>query len=122
MQRVFGADVPRVDAYAAELNQVWTNLIENARDAMDGHGTLRIVSRRDGDDIVVDFVDTGHGIADAVQARIFEPFFTTKDVGKGTGLGLDISRRIIVDRHHGEITFDSKPGSTTARVRFPISR
>jgi signal transduction histidine kinase len=120
VQRDFGSDVPHIDAYAAELNQVWTNLIENAKDAMEGHGTLRIATCRDGDDLVVDVIDSGHGIPADVQDRVFEPFFTTKDVGKGTGLGLDISRRIIVERHHGEITFDSKPGQTTARVRIPI--
>ena len=75
---------------------------------------------RDGDCIIVDFTDSGHGMASDVQERVFEPFFTTKDVGKGTGLGLDISRRIVVERHGGEITFDSVPGQTTARVRLPI--
>jgi signal transduction histidine kinase len=122
VDRAFGAEVPQIDAYAAELNQVWTNLIVNAIDAMGGTGTLRIATRHEGDDIVVDVVDSGHGIPTDVQERVFEPFFTTKEVGKGTGLGLDISRRIIVERHHGEITFDSKPGSTTARVSIPITR
>ena len=84
-------------------------------------GTLRISTRLDGQHVVVDIVDSGGGMPADVQARIFEPFFTTKDVGKGTGLGLDISRRIVVDRHHGDITFDSRPGSTTASVRLPIS-
>ena len=120
--REFAGDVPQIDAYAAELNQVWTNLIDNAVDAMDRAGTLRLVTRLDGDDIVVDVIDSGHGISPAVQERVFEPFFTTKDVGKGTGLGLDISRRIVAERHRGEITFDSMPGRTTARVRLPISR
>src|SRR6185295_5328831 len=105
----------------AELNQVWTNLIDNAIDAMDGKGTLRISTRREGDHLFVDFADTGHGMDSAVQERAFEPFFTTKDVGKGTGLGLDISRRIVAERHGGEITFDSHPGATIARVRLPLS-
>jgi signal transduction histidine kinase len=120
VQRDFDSDIPRVEVYPAELNQVWTNLIDNAIDAMDGKGTLRITTRREGDHLVIDFADTGHGMDTTVQERAFEPFFTTKDVGKGTGLGLDISRRIVVDRHRGEITFESQPGATTARVRLPI--
>ncbi|HEX3087704.1 MAG TPA: ATP-binding protein, partial [Ilumatobacteraceae bacterium] len=122
VQRDFGGDVPAIDAYAAELNQVWTNLIDNAIDAMDGHGTLRLSTHLDGGCIFVDIGDSGHGMPSAVQDRAFEPFFTTKDVGKGTGLGLDISRRIIVDRHGGEITFDSVPGETIAHVRLPVAR
>jgi signal transduction histidine kinase len=120
VQRDYGTDVPMVDAFPAELNQVWTNLIDNAVDAMEGRGTLRLATRRDGDGVVVAVSDTGHGMDAAVQARATEPFFTTK-VGKGTGLGLDISRRIVVERHHGEITFDSRPGATTVSVRLPVS-
>ena len=119
--REFG-DVPQVEVYAAELNQVWTNLFDNAIDAMDGEGTLRIVTSVDGDEAVVDVIDTGRGIDADVAARVFEPFFTTKDVGKGTGLGLDISRRIVVDRHGGDITLTSGPGGTTATVRLPVHR
>jgi signal transduction histidine kinase len=115
-------DLPQVQAYGAELNQVWTNLIDNAIDAMDGHGTLRVVTRRDDDHVVVDIADSGNGMTADVQARAFEPFFTTKDVGKGTGLGLDISRRIVVDRHGGDIGVDSSPGSTTITVRLPLRR
>lgn len=122
IERDFGADVPSFDAYAGELNQVWTNLIDNAIDAMDGHGTLRLSTRLDGSDVIVDISDSGHGMTGDVEARVFEPFFTTKDVGKGTGLGLDISRRIVADRHGGEISFDSAPGHTTVHVRLPISR
>jgi signal transduction histidine kinase len=122
IERDFGADVPSFDAYAAELNQVWTNLIDNAIDAMDGQGTLRLSTRLDGSDVVIDITDSGHGMPADVEARVFEPFFTTKDVGKGTGLGLDISRRIVAERHRGEITFDSVPGHTTVHVRLPISR
>jgi signal transduction histidine kinase len=122
IERAFDCDLPIVEAYAAELNQVWTNLIDNAIHAMAGDGTLRVATRREGDDIIVDIADTGHGMVPEVQARAFEPFFTTKDVGQGTGLGLDISRRIVTERHHGEITFDSRPGATTAHVRLPISR
>ncbi len=116
--RDYGADVPPIDAVAGELNQVWTNLIDNAVDAMAGHGTLRVSTRVDRDDVVVEIADTGSGLSDEAQKHAFEPFFTTKGVGKGTGLGLDISRRII-DRHHGEITIDSEPGRTVLRVRLP---
>ena len=119
--RAYGIDLPEVDVYAAELNQVWTNLIDNGIDAMEGRGTLRVATRRDGTDLVVEIIDSGPGIDRAVLHRVFEPFFTTKDIGKGTGLGLDISRPII-DRHDGVIEFDSRPGSTTARVRLPIAR
>ena len=98
---------------------MWTNLIDNAIDAMDGRGTLRISTRADDDDLVVEIADTGPGMPPEVQGRAFEPFFTTKDVGKGTGLGLDISRRIVVDRHHGRITIASKPGGTVLSVHLP---
>ncbi|MEV4264049.1 ATP-binding protein [Kribbella sp. NPDC049584] len=117
--REYGADVPRIDAFAGELNQVWTNLIDNAVDAMDGIGTLRIMTRTDGDRIVIEFTDTGHGMPTDVAARAFEPFYTTKDVGKGTGLGLDIAQRIIAEHHGGTITIASQPGQTTLQVRLP---
>ena len=120
--RDFAADLPEIEVYASELNQVWNNLIDNAIDAMDGTGTLHLATRVDGDHVVVEVTDSGHGMPDEVQARAFEPFFTTKDVGKGTGLGLDISHRIVVDRHGGDITFDSQPGRTTAQVRLPLRR
>jgi signal transduction histidine kinase len=122
VDRAFASDLPQIDAYASELNQVWTNLIDNAIDAMEGHGRLRLATHADGDCLMIDIADTGHGIASEVQSRVFEPFFTTKDVGKGTGLGLDISRRIVVERHGGEITFDSAPGQTIAHVRLPLKR
>ena len=101
---------------------MWTNLFVNAIDAMDGTGTLTVETRADDNEIVVEVTDSGHGIDATLIGRVFEPFFTTKDVGKGTGLGLDITRRIVVDRHNGQIEFDSRPGATTARVRLPISR
>jgi signal transduction histidine kinase len=119
--REFG-DVPEVEVYAAELNQVWTNLIDNAIDAMDGEGTLRIAMSVDGDQVVIEVSDTGRGVEADVAQRVFEPFFTTKDVGKGTGLGLDISRRIVVDRHGGDIALTCAPGTTTATVRLPLHR
>jgi signal transduction histidine kinase len=118
--REYRADVPRVEAYAGELNQVWTNLIDNAVDAMDGAGTLRVATRADGDSVVVEIGDTGPGMPPEVAARAFEAFYTTKDVGKGTGLGLDIARRIVVERHGGTITIDSRPGATVLAVRLPV--
>ncbi len=123
LSKDFDPELPPIEAYASELNQVWTNLLDNAVDAMDGRGTLRIATRPDGDDhVVVEITDSGPGIPADVLGRIFEPFFTTKDVGKGTGLGLDITRRIVVDRHQGEITYRSVPGETTAVVRLPHRR
>jgi signal transduction histidine kinase len=118
--REYGADVPRITAYAGELNQVWTNLIDNAIDAMDGAGTLRLATRAEGDHVVVEIGDTGPGMPPEVAARAFEPFYTTKDVGKGIGLGLDIARRIVVERHGGTVDIDSRPGETVLRVRLPI--
>jgi signal transduction histidine kinase len=117
--REYGSGVPRIEANPGELNQVWTNLIDNAIDAMEGHGTLRLSTSAAGDTVVVEVADTGPGMPPDVQARAFDPFYTTKDVGKGTGLGLDISHRIVVDRHHGEITIDSRPGATVLRVKVP---
>jgi signal transduction histidine kinase len=117
--RDYGTDVPPVEAHAGELNQVWTNLIDNALDAMDGTGTLRLTTRVEQDDVVIEVGDTGPGMPPQVAARAFEPFYTTKDVGKGTGLGLDIAQRIIVERHGGTITIHSRPGETVLRVRIP---
>jgi signal transduction histidine kinase len=118
--RDYGADVPRIDAYAGELNQAWINLIDNAVDAMDGAGTLRLATRADGDAVVVEIGDTGPGMSPQVLARAFEAFYTTKDVGKGTGLGLDIARRIVVERHGGTIGIESQPGDTVLRIRLPV--
>ncbi len=117
--REYDDDVPEIEVYAAELNQVWTNLLDNALDAMDGEGTLRLAVVLDGDDVLIEVGDTGPGIDPAILHRVFEPFFTTKEVGKGTGLGLDIARRIVVDRHGGSIEFESAPGATTVSVRLP---
>jgi signal transduction histidine kinase len=118
--RDYGADVPEIDAQAGELNQVWTNLIDNALDAMDGSGTLRLTTRAEQSDVLIEVADTGPGMSPQVAARAFEAFYTTKDVGKGTGLGLDIARRIIVERHGGTITIDSRPGDNVLRVRLPV--
>ncbi len=117
--RDYDADVPRIEAYAGELNQVWTNLIDNALDAMDGEGILRLTTRSDPDGVVVEVADTGPGMPPDVASRAFEPFYTPKDVGRGTGLGLDIARRIVVERHGGTITVESRPGETVLRVRLP---
>ena len=118
--REYGSNVPRIEANPGELNQVWTNLIDNAIDAMEGHGTLRLATSTAKDRVVVEVADTGPGMPPDVQARAFDPFYTTKDVGKGTGLGLDISRRIVVERHHGEITIESRQGATVFRVELPL--
>jgi signal transduction histidine kinase len=120
--REYGTDVPMIDAYAGELNQVWTNLIDNAVDAMGGSGTLRVATRAEDGEVVIEIGDTGSGMPPEVAARAFEAFYTTKDVGQGTGLGLDIARRIIVERHGGKISIDSRPGETTLRVELPIRR
>jgi signal transduction histidine kinase len=115
------ADLPPLDAYAGELNQVWTNLVDNAVDAMEGTGTLTVQTRVEGGSVVVAISDTGPGMPPEVVARAFEPFFTTKDVGRGTGLGLDIARRIVVERHNGLIDIDTPPGGgTTMRVTLPL--
>jgi signal transduction histidine kinase len=113
------AQTPVVEAYAGELNQVWTNLVENALDAMDGSGILRVATRADGDAAIVEIADTGPGMPEVIATRAFEPFFTTKPVGKGAGLGLDIARRIVEERHGGTIVIDSRPGDTILRVRLP---
>jgi len=112
--------LPQIPAYAAELNQVWTNLIDNAVSAMGETGTLTVRTSREDDHVVVEIGDTGPGIPPDVRPRIFEPFFTTKPVGEGTGLGLDISYRIVVNKHHGDIRVDSKPGETWFKVLLPI--
>jgi signal transduction histidine kinase len=118
--RDYSASVPRIGAYPGELNQVWTNLIDNALDAMNGPGTLRLATRAEQDDIIVEISDTGPGMLPPVASRAFDAFYTTKDTGKGTGLGLDIARRTVVERHGGLITIDSQPGSTVLRVRLPV--
>ncbi|MER6273870.1 ATP-binding protein [Streptomyces sp900105755] len=120
--------VPPVPAYPAELNQVWTNLIDNAVSAMkdgegsgDGHGTLTVRTALDHEQLLVEFRDTGTGIAPEIKNRIFDPFFTTKPVGQGTGLGLDISWRIVVNKHHGSMRVESQPGDTRFQVLLPLT-
>jgi signal transduction histidine kinase len=117
----YDRSLPPLPAYAAELNQVWTNLIDNAVQAMNGEGTLTIRTSREDDCIIVGIGDTGPGVAPEIAGRIFEPFFTTKPVGEGTGLGLDISWRIVVKKHHGDIQVRSRPGDTWFLVRIPLT-
>jgi signal transduction histidine kinase len=119
--RDYQPGLPRIPAYPSELNQVWTNLIDNAVAAMDGQGTLTVRTALERDKLLVEFGDTGPGIPDDIRDRIFEPFFTTKPVGLGTGLGLDISWRIVVNRHHGDLRAESVPGDTRLQVRLPLT-
>jgi signal transduction histidine kinase len=119
--RDYAPDLPVVEAIPGELNQVWTNVIDNAVDAMEGAGTLRITARGVEEGVVVEIADDGPGFPDDVAAHAFEPFFTTKDVGKGTGLGLDISRRIVVERHGGDISLEARDeGGAVVVVRLPL--
>jgi len=113
--------LPTISGYPAELNQVWTNLIDNAVDAMGGTGTLTIRTALDRGQVLVEFGDTGPGVPAEIRDRIFEPFFTTKGVGEGTGLGLDISFRIVVNKHHGDLRVESEPGNTRFQVCLPIN-
>jgi signal transduction histidine kinase len=117
----YDLSLPSIPAYAGELNQVWTNLIDNAVSAMNGSGTLTVRTGMDREQVYVDFCDTGPGVPPEIKNRIFEPFFTTKPVGEGTGLGLDISWRIVVNKHHGDLSLVSEPGDTRFRVRLPIT-
>ena len=118
--RAFDLSAPRIMAYGSELNQVWTNLIDNAIDAVNGSGKICVGTFVEDNQLVVEIMDNGRGIPPEIQARMFEPFFTTKAVGSGTGLGLLISHRIVANRHGGEIEFDSKPGETRFKVRLPL--
>jgi signal transduction histidine kinase len=117
--RNYDPELPRISSYGSELNQVWTNLIDNAADAMKGQGELRIRTMREGEDVLVEFVDNGPGIPPEIQTKIFDPFFTTKPMGEGTGLGLDTVYRI-VRKHRGNVSVVSRPGNTCFRVRLPI--
>jgi signal transduction histidine kinase len=117
--RTDGADVPLVPAFAGELNQVFTNLIDNAIDALPQGGELRVETALEGDHVALRVIDDGPGIPPEVKARIFEPFFTTKGVGEGTGLGLEIVDRI-VRQHSGQVEVESEPGRTVFTVRLPV--
>src|SRR3712207_2709731 len=120
----FGTNIPLVHAYGSALNQVWTNLIDNAIDAVPQKGKIIIRTYVDPPDInmvSIEFHDNGGGIPAEIQDRIFEPFFTTKGVGKGTGIGLEISQRIIVNQHKGYFKVKSEPGHTVFKVCLPIN-
>jgi len=119
--REYDPSLPAIPAYASELNQVWTNLIDNAVAAMNGKGTLTVRTAKDRDQLLVEVGDTGPGVPAEIRERIFEPFFTTKAVGEGTGLGLDICWRIVVNKHHGDLRVESVPGDTRFRVWLPLT-
>ena len=121
VMREYDRSLPRICVYGSELNQVWTNLIDNAIDAMGGRGQIWVRTSQENDHVLVDIADNGPGIPPEIQSRIFEPFFTTKGVGEGTGLGLDIAYRIVVRRHQGDIRVVSKPGDTRFQVSLPIN-
>lgn len=118
--RDFQPDIPRVEAYASELSQVWTNLIDNAIDAVGGSGVLTLRTHADDRQVTVEVNDDGPGIAATEKPHLFEPFFSTKGVGEGTGLGLYLTKEIVTQRHGGSLSFDSRPGSTTFRVALPL--
>jgi PAS domain S-box-containing protein len=119
VERDYDRGLPHISTFGSELNQVWTNLIDNAIDAMEGKGRLTVRTSLDDDHALVEIADNGPGMPSEVQAKIFDPFFTTKDVGEGTGLGLDVARRIVTKRCGGSITVRSKPGETVFAVRVP---
>ena len=120
VRREYAADLPRIQAYGSELNQVWTNLIDNAIDAMDGEGELTLRTRHDDRWVIVEVEDSGAGIPEEILPNIFDPFFTTKAPGSGTGLGLNISHNIVVQKHQGRMDVTSEPGKTRFEVRIPI--
>jgi signal transduction histidine kinase len=113
-------DLPRISAYGSELNQVWTNLIDNALDAIEEQGEITIRTKCENNVVLIEIADNGHGIPEEIQSRIFEPFFTTKSVGQGKGLGLDIVYRTVVSKHTGDVRVNSCPGNTCFQVRLPI--
>ena len=121
VERHYDEDVPFIEAFGGELNQVWTNLIDNSITAMDGSGRLVLSARLQNDRVVVDILDDGPGIPVELQPKIFDPFFTTKAPGEGTGLGLNISHNIVVEKHGGELTVDSRPGETRFTAKLPLT-
>jgi signal transduction histidine kinase len=121
IHRDYAADLPRIQAYGSELNQVWTNLIDNAIDAMNGEGEITLQTRHDDEWVIIGIEDTGPGIPEEILPNLFDPFFTTKPPGSGTGLGLNISHNIVVQKHGGRIDVSSRPGRTRFEVRIPIN-
>jgi signal transduction histidine kinase len=119
--REYAEGLPQIEAYGSELNQVWTNLIDNALAAMGDTGCLTLQTRREGEQVIVTVEDTGHGVPAEIQAKIFDPFFTTKPPGEGAGLGLNIAHNIIVQRHKGRIAVESHPGHTRFEVSLPLA-
>ncbi|WP_426735457.1 sensor histidine kinase [Myxococcus faecalis] len=120
VKREYDRSLPRVQALPGMLNHVWTNLVDNAIDAMGGKGHLTVRTAKDQDSLLVEVVDDGPGVPAELLERIWVPFFTTKPMGQGTGLGLDIIRRVVVDRHHGDVRVESKPGRTAFQIRLPL--
>jgi signal transduction histidine kinase len=120
VQREYDRSLPQLTVYGSELNQVWTNLIDNAIDATSGRGDIIVRTYRETDEAVVEITDNGTGITDDVMPHLFEPFFTTKPPGQGMGLGLDISYQTVVNRHRGALLVSSRPGKTTFQVRLPL--
>jgi signal transduction histidine kinase/predicted CoA-binding protein len=125
VRREYAADLPKIEAWGSELNQVWTNIIDNAADALTekggAHKEIVLRTRREGGFVVVEIHDNGPGIPPEIVGKVFDPFFTTKPPGKGTGMGLDISYKIVVDKHRGDVRVYSRPGDTTFEVRLPIA-
>jgi signal transduction histidine kinase len=120
VHRQYDPNLPTIQAYGSELNQVWTNLIENAIDAMNGQGSITLRTRHDGQWVIVEVEDDGPGISAEVQSRVFDPFFTTKPPGKGIGMGLNISHNTVVQKHQGRLEVFSQPGQTRFEVRLPL--
>jgi signal transduction histidine kinase len=121
IKREYAPNLPRIEAYASELNQVWTNIIDNAIDAMQGAGEIVLRTYEERDQVVVEIIDNGPGIPKDTLPRIFEPFFTTKPPGQGTGLGLHVTHDIVVNRHHGLLLVESRPGETKFKIILPKS-
>ncbi|WP_309572388.1 ATP-binding protein, partial [Deinococcus sp.] len=121
VERAYDHTLPRIPAIAGELNQVWMNLLDNAADALGGHGHIRLSTRREGNRLAVEIADDGPGVPTDLQARVFEAFFTTKPPGQGTGLGLDLVR-LAVKRHGGDVRLESSPGNTHFTVTLPFER
>jgi len=121
VRRDYAQNLPRIEAFGSELNQVWTNIIDNAVSAMGGQGKITLRTYHQDSWIVVQIKDTGPGIPPDIQEKIFDPFYTTKAPGEGTGLGLNISYNIIVQKHKGQISVNSKPGETCFEIKLPLN-
>ena len=120
IKREYSVNLPRIEAYASELNQVWTNIMDNAIDALNGRGEIILRTYAEDNHVIVEIVDNGPGIPENIRSRIYEPFFTTKPPGKGTGLGLHISHDIVANRHHGQLLVESQVGETRFKVVLPV--